>query len=430
MQEIDLKDLDTTSFEKKVYLIADEVLTVLKELSRENQKQINSKTIAEKMFLKDSVKTLLAGYSTKITNDNAPDLDRLKEIANSLLDKLAGIVPDSLSEDLNKLKNNFHEELRQNASDGLESPINVIKKYIDSLAKRNTELEDFLKQNMQYLRDIDKHFADQLTSQQQKSKDDRDFEDGIYDYANMMRQECNLNNDINTLKAAFLSKLEHITQGIEQKREKDILRVQETEMTIEQMRLRMVEIKREAEAMKKRAEEAESISYRDNLTGLHNRRAYDDRVAETLANVQRYNISASLMICDIDFFKKINDNLGHKVGDLALKKLADLLVERLRKNDFIARYGGEEFVILLPHTDLQGAANAGEGIRAYIDKSVFSYKNQKIPLTISVGISAFRKEDDVNAVFERADHALYLAKRTGRNRVKTENDIGGPANLP
>ncbi len=129
------------------------------------------------------------------------------------------------------------------------------------------------------------------------------------------------------------------------------------------------------------------------------------------------------MLCDIDFFKKINDNFGHQIGDLALKKLAVLLNERLRKNDFISRYGGEEFAIILPHTNLDGAFNAGEGIRSYIDKSEFSYKNQTISLTISVGISSFMKGDNSNTVFERADSALYLAKRSGRNTVKTEKDV-------
>ena len=129
------------------------------------------------------------------------------------------------------------------------------------------------------------------------------------------------------------------------------------------------------------------------------------------------------MICDIDLFKKINDRYGHKVGDLALKQLASLLQDRLRVNDIITRYGGEEFAIILPHTDLKGAQKAGEDIRSYIDKASFSYKAQKIPLTMSVGVSAFRKGDNENSVFDRADSALYLAKNSGRNAVKTESDV-------
>ena len=153
-------------------------------------------------------------------------------------------------------------------------------------------------------------------------------------------------------------------------------------------------------------------------------------MSEVIADVNRYDATTSLMICDIDFFKKVNDTYGHKVGDLALKKLASLLQERLRVNDIITRFGGEEFAIILPHTTLDGAQKAGEGIRSYIDKASFSYKGEKIALTISVGVSQFRKQDDNSSVFERADSALYLAKNSGRNTVKTESDLEMSAKVP
>jgi len=129
------------------------------------------------------------------------------------------------------------------------------------------------------------------------------------------------------------------------------------------------------------------------------------------------------MVCDIDHFKKINDTYGHKVGDLTLKKIAGLLKERLRTNDFIARYGGEEFTVILNHTTLDDARKVGEDVREFIYNSSFSYKQQKIPVTISIGISFFVADDDSNTVFERADAALYFAKESGRNSVKTEKDV-------
>jgi diguanylate cyclase len=202
-----------------------------------------------------------------------------------------------------------------------------------------------------------------------------------------------------------------------------MLRLQRTEEALQEMTERMNEMKKEAEEIRKKAEEAKNESYHDSLTQLHNRKAYDEKIEEAMANVTRYDESASLIVCDIDFFKSINDTFGHKVGDLALKKLATLLKERLRVNDFVARYGGEEFVVILPHTDLDGAYIAGEGIRSYIDKALFSYKGQHIPLKVSVGISEFKKSDDSSSAFERADKALYLAKDSGRNQVKTEKDV-------
>ncbi|MBI4849295.1 MAG: GGDEF domain-containing protein [Nitrospirae bacterium] len=427
-QEIDLKDLDLAAFEEKVYVIADEVLVILKELSRENQKQISSKLIAEKMFNKDTVKCVLVNNGIASSNT---EIDRLKEIANVILDRFTELVPSHMTDKFDTLKNMFNNNAAAiNAKDWLDSPIDILRKYIGSLSDRNNEVEEFLKQTMQYLAAIEQPLTGELASQQQKFRDERAFEEDLTSYINMMRQDCNHHTDINALKAAFLNKIENINKGIEQKREQDIQRLKDAEKTLGEMWERMNEIKHEAEEIRKKSQEMEFESYHDALTGIYNRRAYDEKIEEILAHVQRYDIPATLMICDIDFFKKINDKFGHKIGDLALKKLADLLKERLRKNDFIARYGGEEFAIILPHTDLNGAKIAGESVRSYIDKSVFSYKGQKIPLTISAGVSSFKKDDDITTVFERADKALYLAKKSGRNLVRTDEDVLAEATAP
>jgi diguanylate cyclase len=418
-------------FEEKVYVIADEVLNILKELSRENQKQINSKVIAEKMFQKESVKSALVNnYNNNVTANKERELNFLKELANTTLDRFSELVPSHMVENLSNLKEIFKDHaVFDSSTDWLDSPISIIKKYINSITTYNNELEEFLKQTMQRLVAIEAPITNELSSQQEKFREDREFEDSIYKYMDMMRQDCNNFTDFESLKMTFLNKIENINNGIEKKRENDIVRLKETEKTIEEMKKRLNEVKREADEIRKRSEEMEVQAYRDALTGLYNRKAYDEKIEEILAHVQRYNIPASLIICDIDFFKKINDTFGHKVGDLALKKLAELLKDRLRKNDFISRYGGEEFAIVLPHTDIKGAIIAGEGIRSYIDNSVFSYKDHKIPITISVGISSFNKNDDVDTVFERADKALYFAKRSGRNKVKTEDDVASERSI-
>lgn len=420
-QEFNLNDVNI-EFEERVYVMADEVLSILKELSQENKKQINSKAIAEKMFWRDSVKNLLSvnrGAGSK--EEIEPNC--LKELSNSLLDRLTDLMPSSITEKLSDLKEKLHnKEISGGSREWLDSPIKIIRKYIDSLVIRNSELEEFMQQTMNYLAETEGNITSELTSQHQRFKDDRIFEDNISENMAYIKNNVNVSNDFSSVKMALMSKIENINRGIEIKKDRDMQRLKETENTLEEMSKRMMEIKREADDIRKRSQELEVETLQDNLTGIYNRRAYDQRMIETLANFERYNVPASLMICDIDFFKKINDTYGHNVGDLALKKLASLLKERLRINDFVSRYGGEEFAIVLPHTDLNGATLAGEGIRSYIDKSVFSYKNQKISLTISVGVSAFRKGDNGSTVFERADSALYLAKRSGRNQVKSEND--------
>jgi len=142
---------------------------------------------------------------------------------------------------------------------------------------------------------------------------------------------------------------------------------------------------------------------------------------EILSDVSRYGIKVTLLICDIDLFMKINDKCGHKVGDLGLRTLASIIKDRMRTNDFITRFGGEEFAIILPHTDIEGAFIAADRLREYIDGVDFTYMDEELPLTVSIGISSFRKKDSVKAVIRRAEQALLLAKKSGRNTVKSED---------
>jgi diguanylate cyclase len=417
--DINLSDTQE-EFEEKVVAVADEVLDILKELSQENKKQISSQLIAEKLYGKDSFKNL---FNTSPVKESI-DPERLQELSNIILDKFTELLPSHMSGNLSSIRDSLHNNIHDGgAGDWLDSPIEIIKKYIDSLSIRNSELEGFIKQTMSYLSNTELNMTSEFSSQQKKFDDDRVIDNDISSNINSIGQNISSTEDLSHIKSVVMGKIENINQVIDTKRENEMIRLKETEKTLAEMSSRMSEIKQEADAIRKKSDAIEYDAIRDALTGLYNRKAYDQRMSETIADVNRYDVTISLMICDIDFFKKINDTHGHKVGDLALKKLASLLKERLRINDIITRYGGEEFAILLPHTNLDGAQKAGEGIRSYIDKASFSYKGQKIPLTISVGISQFRKGDDKNSVFERTDKALYLAKQSGRNVVKTELDI-------
>jgi diguanylate cyclase len=410
-------------FEKKVSVIADEVLSILKELHQENRQQISSKLIAEKMVWKTSVKDILT-INERTKTDDGFDSESLKIISDALLDKLKILLPPSMTDALNALKDDIHNKSKNHSSkDLLESPINIIKKHIDSIASRNRELEEFMVVAMRNLSNTESHFTSELSSHHDKFSEDRIFEERISENMNMMSEDINISGDIHSIKSALMNKIENINTRISDKRAQDMHKLKETEKTLEDMSTRLSEIKEEADEIRKRSQEIEFEAMRDALTGLHNRKGYDEKLSETLAHVNRYHIKSSFIICDIDFFKQINDNFGHKVGDLALKKLALLLKQRLRTSDFIARFGGEEFVIILPHTDLEGASVAGNGLREFIDNAAFSYQGKQIPLTISVGVSEFKKDDDHSSVFERADNALYLAKNSGRNTVRTEIDV-------
>jgi diguanylate cyclase (GGDEF)-like protein len=127
----------------------------------------------------------------------------------------------------------------------------------------------------------------------------------------------------------------------------------------------------------------------------------------------------SLMVFDIDFFKKLNDNYGHDAGDKVLKELAELIrAQGIRDGDIFARYGGEEFVVLLPNTNLKNAFEIAERIRQMIEKNQFRYDDHLLPVTVSIGIADYRKGVETGVdLFKRADQAVYKSKQNGRNQV-------------
>ena len=417
---INLSEVDQgllSNFQDRVFVIADEILGILKELSSENKQQINSKTLAEKMFHRETVKKILLSNAGSISDTNP---ENLKEIANLILDRLSQITPSSITQSFSELKNG---DIFTSSTEWIDSPVMALNKYMTSIAMRNTELEEFIKQTTECLNETEGFLLSEMSSQKEKFSSDTSFQDNISLSMGSLGNEINESSDLSIIKRIVTNKIENINKALEEKRQMDLSRLKETETTIESMSTRIQEIQSEAETIRQYAQAIEHESIRDSLTGLYNRKAYDNKINEIIADVIRYDVPASLILCDIDYFKRINDNYGHKVGDLALKKLAQLLKDRLRISDFISRYGGEEFTIILRHTNLDNAEKAGEGLRSYIDKSTFSYREETIPLKVSIGISGFRKGDDINSVFERADKALYLAKNSGRNIIKTERDL-------
>src|SRR5262249_39103217 len=133
----------------------------------------------------------------------------------------------------------------------------------------------------------------------------------------------------------------------------------------------------------------------------------------------------SVLMLDIDHFKKINDTYGHPVGDLAIKALADVCSKALRPHDILARYGGEEFVLTLPHTPAEGARTVAERIREAVEKVEVPSDQGKVRFTVSVGVSTYATGEPFDQIVERADKALYASKQGGRNRVT----VAGPAPL-
>ena len=165
--------------------------------------------------------------------------------------------------------------------------------------------------------------------------------------------------------------------------------------------------------------QTKQLSITDALTNLYNRRYFETTFVREFARAKRYNSQLSLVVVDIDWFKKINDTYGHSCGDYVLRELSWLMAENFRQTDIIFRYGGEEFVILLTETDGNSAIIPVERLRRAVEDNKFKFKGVELNVTISAGISSDKDVNEVSQMFDNADKALYQAKEEGRNRVRT-----------
>lgn len=171
--------------------------------------------------------------------------------------------------------------------------------------------------------------------------------------------------------------------------------------------------------LEKAGSEFKTQSLTDALTGINNRRAFEEEFEEEFLRAIRYKVDCSLLMIDVDHFKEFNDTFGHPAGDEVLRAVAALLKLDMRIHDFLARYGGEEFVVILPNTNLQGGKVMGERFRRTIQRASWTHR----AITISVGVASITDEIQTSAeLLKKSDHALYHAKENGRNRVSSSSD--------
>ena len=213
--------------------------------------------------------------------------------------------------------------------------------------------------------------------------------------------------------------------------------VRELESQTELMRTRAAKLEvelerngREINDLKSNLENARKAATTDPLTGLGNRKLFDDVFAAEAAEAAATGAPLSLLVTDIDHFKSFNDTHGHQIGDAVLKLVAERLKRSVKGRDTVARYGGEEFVVVLPQTDESSAARLADQLRAEIAKSRLVVRNRGQDLgkvTISIGVAELASGETPEACFKRADTALYGAKHAGRNRVMTASSATAPA---
>lgn len=183
------------------------------------------------------------------------------------------------------------------------------------------------------------------------------------------------------------------------------------------MRQRIEEAELEIARLHAELAQASEHVRQDALTGILNRKGMEEALAKEVSRFDRHHVPLCVSLLDIDNFKRLNDTLGHQAGDSALVHLAQVIRETLRPQDTVARYGGEEFVILLPQTSLEESIQVVTRLQRELTRRFFMHNNEKLLITFSAGVAEFATGETAEAALQRADQAMYLAKRSGKNRV-------------
>ena len=239
-----------------------------------------------------------------------------------------------------------------------------------------------------------------------------DFADATSDYHDKIEScavKINAANNITDLENVLSEVMrETRTIQINAQRSRDELR--STQKKVQESETRIRELEHELEA-------TSDLVRHDQLTGVLNRRGLEDMFNKEVARAKRHDTLLCVGLLDLDNFKKLNDSMGHDVGDEALIHLANVCRETLRPQDTVARYGGEEFIILLPETHLDEAVAALTRLQRELTKKFFLHANEKVLITFSAGVTEMHADDTQATVIKRADEAMYKAKQTGKNRV-------------
>jgi diguanylate cyclase (GGDEF)-like protein len=162
----------------------------------------------------------------------------------------------------------------------------------------------------------------------------------------------------------------------------------------------------------------EELATTDGLTGLYNKRMLSDMAEQKLRSATRFKKPLSVLVCDLDHFKKVNDTHGHDIGDVVIRGFGEVLKRTKRDTDVVGRFGGEEFALVCEETDERGAALLAERIRSELEAESFATESGPLKVTCSIGVATFPAAGrDWDTMFRSADEALYVSKRSGRNRV-------------
>lgn len=362
----------------------------------------------------------LALQTKQQANEEGSDDERYSHICRQISVELTNLLSEvAFADDTMSQMDEIRQSLLQKLSIEalLDACLKTISIIVVNINNERQSAEHFLLKLNDALSSVQQAVVSSLSGSDNHKEKLHALDQQIDQQISRLSQDTQKATSLEQLKSLVNTKLTAIGTSLREKAQLEQQQRQGMMQALREMELQLRQLEHEAVGFKKRLAEQSFRSLQDSLTEIPNRAAFDERYQLEIKRWQRYGTPLCVVLADVDHFKKINDNYGHSAGDKTLKVIAGTLKKGLRETDFIARYGGEEFVMLFPETTLSELEIPLNQLREKISKIPFKFKNVSVPISISFGATLLKTGDTARSAFDRADEALYEAKKAGRDKV-------------
>lgn len=336
-------------------------------------------------------------------------LDRFSSILNSLL------VSEKHKPDIKKIKASLNDKISNQLL--MTKCLNVFDLIIEDVKQERSTAKIFLSTLSETLATVQASVSSTIEINSTSNAKHDKINKELHDKINEMSAGIKDANSLTDMKVDVNDKLLNIAKTLEKKTKLEEEQRKKLEKKLTQMSSQVQQLELQSQSFEKRIQEQQAKSLQDALTKLGNRAAFDEHFAKEIVRFHHKKFNLAISVVDLDDFKRINDTYGHTAGDKTLQVIANTLKKIIGDDAFIGRYGGEEFVLVFSDMDKVTVVNKLNILRKKVASLPFTFKNNRVSITLSIGVSLVQQDDNVHSAFERADDALYQAKKSGKNRV-------------
>jgi diguanylate cyclase len=291
----------------------------------------------------------------------------------------------------------------------------LIYEHTEHLARERLQTAALLSQVTSRLEEMGSYLTESSSADRSRFEDSQSHSDNMMSEMRGITNEVSSATELVLLQSLVTQRLERVAKQVSDFRAREDDRMLEYSGRAERMRARIADLERETSDLNSKLANEKQGARLDPLTGVANRKSFDERLVQEMARGPRADHPLAMLLWDLDSFKLINDSFGHRAGDRVLQSVASCFMAALRSGDFVARIGGEEFVVLLNGVRVGEAMRIANQVRSAVEALRFHFRGTPVLVTVSCGITELQEGDAPEAAFDRADAALYRAKKAGKN---------------